>query len=46
MALCEGTLRVKTHPHVGKHVVGRDASCGETLHVERRFARGTVSHVL
>ena len=37
MALCEETLRVRTHLCVEKHVVGRDASCGETLHVERRF---------
>ena len=31
MALCEETLRVRTHLCVEKHVVG------ETLHVERRF---------
>ena len=69
MALCEETLRMRTHLCVEKHVVGRDASyedtylcgktrcgerrfmwrdapCGETLHVERRFVRGTVSYVL
>ena len=37
MALCEGTLRVRTHFRVGKHVARRDASCGETLCERNRF---------
>ena len=36
---------MRTHLRVGKHVVGGDASCGETLRVVRRFVRGTVSYV-
>ena len=47
-ATCEGLLRVR------KHLVGRDASCEETLCVdfrvretsmENRFVRGIVSYV-
>ena len=37
MALCEETLRMRTHLCVEKHVVGRDASCGETLRERNRF---------
>ena len=36
---------MRIHLRVGKYVVRSDASCGETLRVERRFVRGTVSYV-